>query len=68
MNIAFVKEKICKYLGKKVRVKEYLGRNKYETYEAVLTYMYPNMFVLNKDNQIKSFTYSDLLIRNVIIK
>ena len=68
MNITFVKNNICKYLGKKVRVKEYLGRNKYETYDAILEYMYPNMFILNKDNQIKSFTYSDLLIKNVILK
>ena len=67
MNISLVKEKIYKYLGKKVKVKEYLGRNKYEAYDAVLTYMYPNMFILNKDNQIKTFTYSDLLIKNVII-
>ena len=68
MNITIIKEKIYKYLGKRIKVKEYLGRNKYETYYAILENMYPNMFIINKNNQLKSFTYSDLLIKNIIIK
>ena len=68
MNISLIKESINKYLGKKVKVKEYLGRNKYDTYEATLSNMYPNTFVLKKDGFTKSFSYSDLLIKNVILK
>ena len=68
MNISIIKESVYKYVGKNVNVKEYLGRNKYEIYEATFLVMYPNIFILNKNNQIKSFTYSDLLIKNVILK
>ena len=68
MNINILKESVLNYLGKNIKVKEYLGRNKYETYKAKLTNMYPNIFTINKDGIIKSFTYSDLLIKNVIIK
>lgn len=68
MNISLVKENLKKLLGKKVIVKEYIGRNKHETYLALVYKMYPNLFVLKIDDVIKSFSYSDLLIKNVVLK
>lgn len=68
MNIDLIKEDIKKYYGKKVTVKEYLGRNKYEEYHGTVKEMYPNTFIIEVDGIIKSFTYSDIVIKNIIIK
>lgn len=68
MNIDIIKEDINKYLGKEVSVKEYIGRNKYEKYKATITNLYQNMFTLEYNGFIKSFTYSDLIIKNIILE
>ena len=65
MNISAIKVIVRDLVGKEVNVKEYVGRNKYEKYNAIVYQMYPNLFVLN---DLKTFAYSDLLIKNVVLK
>lgn len=68
MNISAIKVIVRDLVGKEVNVKEYVGRNKYEKYNAIVYQMYPNLFVLKRKNDLKTFAYSDLLIKNVVLK
>lgn len=68
MNISEIKNEIKKHINNIVVIKEYIGRNKYDTYEAVVLQAYPNLFVVMKDSEKKSFSYADLLIKNIVIK
>lgn len=68
MNINDIKANIIKMLGKKVVVREYIGRNKHEIYDAIVQKSYPNLFILSKGDEVKTFSYSDILVKNIILK
>lgn len=68
MNINIIKDEVEKYLGKNVILKQNIGRNKYETHKGVIDKIYPYLFTLKTENEIKSFSYADLLIKTIIIK
>lgn len=68
MKLEKIKEEIASMLGKKVLAKIDIGRNKYEYIEGILLNVYPFLFTIKTDNEIKSFSYSDVLIKNIILK
>ncbi len=63
-----VKEEITEYLGKKVMAKVDVGRNKFEYHEGIILNVYPFLFTLKVGNEIKSFSYADVLTKNIIVK
>ena len=67
MNIEHIKTKIKSFGDAKLRIKVSLGRNKYEYYEGIIDKIHPNVFVVKTDKGIKSFSYSDVIIKNVIL-
>lgn len=67
MNIDAAKNRIKLLLNEKIKVKVYLGRNKYEYYEGYIFKMHPNIFTIYTNKGIKTFAYTDILIRNVVI-
>lgn len=68
MNTLKAKEKIESLLGKYVQVKVNVGRNKYEYYEGDIVAAYPYLFTIKVDNLIKSFSYVDLITKDVQLK
>lgn len=68
MNIDIIKNKIKEFQKEKLRIKVYLGRNKYEYYEGYIDKMYENIFVLSTNRGIKTFSYSDIATKIVILK
>ena len=68
MKIDKIKEEINSMIGKKVLAKVDIGRNKYEYIEGTLLNTYPFLFTIKTDNEIKSFSYSDVLTKNIIFK
>ncbi len=68
MNLISVKENVEKIIGKKVIAKVNMGRNRYEIFEGVIEKVYPFLFVLKNDNEIKTFSYADILTKDVVIK
>jgi len=55
-------------LGCKIVVVYYGSRNRKERYEGYLFMVYPNVFVIKLlSNEIKSFTYVDILTKNIQI-
>ena len=67
MNIQIIKDRLIKLKNNKIKLKVSLGRNKYEYYEGYIDKLHPNLFTIVTKNTIKSFSYSDVLIKNVII-
>ena len=67
MNIDNIKRKINELKNYKLKVKVYIGRNKYEYYEGMINHMYPNIFTIDTNKGIKSFTYADVATKIVIL-
>lgn len=68
MNIEKVKVKIEDLTGKKVSAKVNIGRNKFEIFEGIIISTYPFLFTIKVNNETKSFSYADILTKNIIIK
>ena len=67
MNIDRVRSNISKLKGKKVILKINIGRNRYESVIGIVQDIYPYLFTLKSGNDIKTFSYVDVLTKNVII-
>ncbi len=66
MNGSFMRKKLEPYVGKNVKIRYSLGRNKYEKYHGILKQLFPNIFLIEEDNgNYKCFSYSDILTKNV---
>lgn len=67
MNIELTKEKVKTLINKKIKIKVSIGRNKHEYYEGYIEKLHPNIFTIKTNQGIKSFTYTDVLTKNVIL-
>ena len=62
-----IKNKIESLKGKKIKVWVDVGRNKSETYEGFVLDTYKNIWTFKTETDIKSFSYSDILINSVVL-
>mgnify|MGYP001725932066 FL=1 len=53
--------------GKKIKVWVDIGRNKSETYEGFVLDTYKNIWTFKTKTDVKSFSYSDILINSVVL-
>lgn len=67
MNIQNIKNKIISLKGEKLKIKINLGRNKYEYYEGYIDNIHSNIFTVKTTKGIKSFAYSDIVTKSVVI-
>ncbi len=65
--IETVKTNIEELLGKEAIVKYNLGRNKYEKYKGIIIKTYNKIFLIETNGIKKSFSYVDVLTKNVKI-
>ncbi len=65
--IGEIKKKIESLKGKKIKVWVDVGRNKSETYEGFVLDTYKNIWTFKTKTDIKSFSYSDILINSVVL-
>jgi uncharacterized protein Veg len=65
--ISDIKKKIESLKGKKIKVWVDVGRNKSETYEGFVLDTYKNIWTFRTKTDIKSFSYSDILINSVVL-
>ncbi len=65
--IGEIKKKIESLKGKKIKVWVDVGRNKSETYEGFVVDTYKNIWTFKTETDIKSFSYSDILINSVVL-
>ena len=68
MTIEKIKNEVKNMVGKKILAKVDIGRNKYEYIEGVVINTYPFLFTIKTNNEIKSFSYSDVLTKNIVFK
>ncbi|MBR2968550.1 MAG: Veg family protein [Clostridia bacterium] len=70
-DIVKVKEKVKEHYGKTVRVMVNLGRNKFKSFEGMVTGIYPALFTISPTDGFKgktTYSYSEMLCGNVIFK
>ncbi len=67
MNINFIKKKIIEFKSEKIKIKISLGRNKYEYLEGKIQNIYPNIFTIMTNKGLRTFSYSDIVTKAVII-
>lgn len=65
--IGEIKKKIESLKGKKIKVWVDIGRNKSETYEGFVLDTYKNIWTFRTKTDVKSFSYSDILINSVVL-
>lgn len=68
MNTNKVKSQIEGLVGKEVHIKVNVGRNKYEHYDGIIINTYPYLFTVKVENLVKSFSYVDVLTKDVQLK
>ncbi|MDD2469649.1 MAG: Veg family protein [Bacilli bacterium] len=65
-----IKENMEEHIGEEVKIVFNCGRNKTEEFDGVITEMYNFVFVVqlkNEVNEVKSFTYTDILTQTIEI-
>ena len=70
MTIDSVREELENYIGKEAILKYNLGRNKIEQYHVTIKELYNYVFLVelnNSFNEIKSFSYSDIITKTIKI-
>ncbi len=65
MTIEKIKANINDNIGHKVRIVFNVGRNKKEEFEATIKEIYNYIFIVETNNENKSFSYSDVLTETV---
>jgi len=68
MNIEIIKNDLRSKVGKKVCVTVYGMRNKVNRYEGVVHKIYPNIFTIMYEDEEKSFTYCDVITKDITVK
>ena len=69
MNIDMIRSYIYKRKGKLLNFRYNTGRGQFDNFSGIITNVYKGIFVVESitDNRVKSFTYSDVLIKNLLI-
>ncbi len=70
MNLDNIKEEVKKKEGEILHFKFNGSRNQIEEFDGEIVKAYPSIFLIRlkgKDNQVKSFTYSDLVTESLEI-
>ena len=70
MNIDKISDKISLYKGKELSFRFNGSRNQIEEFNGMIIDTYPSIFIvkLTTKDILKSFSYSDILIRKLVIK
>lgn len=68
MNIENIKSMINNNINKKVKITVYGIRNKVNHFEGTLYKTYPNIFTILYQGEEKSFSYRDIITKDIDIK
>lgn len=67
MNINKIKEEVINLKNDRLKIKVNIGRNKYEYYEGTIKDIHPNIFTIDTNNGLKTYSYSDYATKIVDI-
>lgn len=65
-----IKSDIGENIGRKIKIKYFVGKNKSFEKEATIEKTYPNIFIVkyNENEQNVSFSYTDVLTKTIELK
>lgn len=67
MNINKIKEEVINLKNDRLKIKVNIGRNKYEYYEGTIKDIHPNIFTIDTNKGLKTYSYSDYATKIVDI-
>ena len=67
MNIDKIRKNIEELKNQKIKIRISIGRGKYEYLEGIIKDIYQHLFVLETNKGIKSFTYADIAMKQVVL-
>ncbi len=67
MNPNVIRENLEVHKGERVLVKIYGMRNKNDSFIGILRDIYPKIFTIEVGNSIRSFSYSEIINKEVVI-
>lgn len=65
MNPYVIRDNLKNHVGERVMVKTYGMRNKTDTFIGIIKDIYPQIFTIEVGSTIKSFSYSELINKEV---
>lgn len=68
MNPNIIKEEIESHLNEHVYIKVYGMRGKINEYSGIINAIYPNIFTIKNKDFEKSFSYRDVITKEIKIK
>ncbi len=66
-NHETIKSALIPLLGKNVKIKYNLGRNKYSVFDAKIIRIYNALFIVETEGGIKSFSFADIITKIIKI-
>ena len=67
MNPNVIRENLMTHKGERVKVKIFGMRNKTDSFIGILKDIYPQIFTIQRQDTIKSFSYSELINKEVVL-
>ncbi len=67
MNPIVIRENLMTHKGERVKVKIFGMRNKTDSFIGILKDIYPQIFTIQTQDTIKSFSYSELINKEVVL-
>lgn len=67
MNPNVIRENLINHKGERVKVKIYGMRNKTDSFIGILKDIYPQIFTIETSDSLKSFSYSELINKEVVL-
>ena len=68
MNLDIIKNSLLNKIGKKVIITEKGMRNRKQIFEGIIYKLYPNIFSIMTRSGEKTFSYSDIATKTILIK
>lgn len=62
-----IKKEVKALKGKNIKIEVDIGRNKTDIYEGYILDLYDNVWTFKTSVDVKSFSYNDILTKNVIL-
>lgn len=62
-----IRRDMKKNIGKRVKIITKCCRNKSDVFVGVINAVYPNIFTINNGNETKSFSFSEILIKDITL-
>ena len=67
MNPYVIRDSLALHKGERVQVKVYGMRNKTDSFIGILKETYPKIFVIEIGETIKTFSYSEIINKEVVL-